>query len=283
MLMFVAEPVLAGPPSGYACAPGTTNKGVGCTCPAKFREKRDAENVALCATAPTPNVSAQLLGFADKANVDAAIALAKKYEFKDMKTLQAVVVAFVKWAKPRKEETALLASRGQCSAIGKITATGTKWTKLMTTMIGKRFQKDEEAQYAAADAIIERLDPVLAPLDADRTACIATASKDDGSVQIKAAYDANRAPIAKCFEGLTLPKVPMTAKIVVDADGAVAQVDLTVAWPGLDKELEDQDLEMARLTKLGERELCFGGAIQAWKLNPTRAASLPPSRSPNSP
>lgn len=40
------------PPSGYQCAPGETNKGVGCTCPTTHVEKRDAENTATCVSRP---------------------------------------------------------------------------------------------------------------------------------------------------------------------------------------------------------------------------------------
>ncbi len=44
----------ARPPSGYQCAPGRSNPGVGCTCPITHVDKRDGENTAICAVRPPP-------------------------------------------------------------------------------------------------------------------------------------------------------------------------------------------------------------------------------------
>jgi hypothetical protein len=44
----------AAPPTGYQCSPGKVQINVGCTCPAKFTPKRDAEGSAICAFTPRP-------------------------------------------------------------------------------------------------------------------------------------------------------------------------------------------------------------------------------------
>jgi outer membrane protein OmpA-like peptidoglycan-associated protein len=45
----LARVATANPPSGYACAPGTAKKGIGCACPAGYAEIRDDDNLAMCA------------------------------------------------------------------------------------------------------------------------------------------------------------------------------------------------------------------------------------------
>jgi outer membrane protein OmpA-like peptidoglycan-associated protein len=54
-ICLVTSAANAGPPSGYQCKPGTTKVGVGCTCPAGYAEKRDGEDIAVCALVPKPN------------------------------------------------------------------------------------------------------------------------------------------------------------------------------------------------------------------------------------
>ena len=49
VLAVLARTAAAAPPSGYACAPGTAKKGVGCACPDGYAEVRDDDNLAMCA------------------------------------------------------------------------------------------------------------------------------------------------------------------------------------------------------------------------------------------
>ncbi len=55
VICVVTSTATAGPPSGYQCKPGTTKVGVGCACPAGYVDKRDGEDIAVCALAPKPN------------------------------------------------------------------------------------------------------------------------------------------------------------------------------------------------------------------------------------
>jgi outer membrane protein OmpA-like peptidoglycan-associated protein len=55
VICVVTGTATAGPPSGYQCKPGTTKVGVGCACPAGYVDKRDGEDIAVCAIAPRPN------------------------------------------------------------------------------------------------------------------------------------------------------------------------------------------------------------------------------------
>jgi len=268
VLIAMSLEAAAAPPTGYACAPGATNKGVGCTCPAKHREKRDAENIAVCAAAPTATALQQLLALLNKSDLVAATELARKYDF-DEKGQQEAAKIFVKWLAPLREPVALQASRGQCSAVNKTLAVVGQWRALFLTMIGTHADKRyKEYKDDVMDAFIDKLDELLEPMTSNLASCIATASKDDGTAQIKAAYDANKEPIKKCFDGLPETKGPLTTKIVVDADGAIADIKFFAIWTDLDVKLINQRLEMVRLDEIGQRETCFRKAIETWKFKP---------------
>lgn len=266
-LMVMSSTVSADPPTGYACTPGTPNKGVGCTCPAKHRQKRDAENIAVCAAAPTATAAQQLMALLAKDNLAAANELARKFDF-DEKAQQAAVMAFAKTLQPLADRVVLQSSRGQCSAVQKSLGTVEPWRSLFITMFGRRFSGDKALKSEIEDALNDAIDTKLEPLWGTLKTCVATASKDDGTPQIKAVYEAGKEPLKKCFEGLPDPKGPLTAKVVVDADGVVADVTLNVIWPDLDLKLVNMRLEMVRLDEMGQREKCFRTAITGWKFKP---------------
>lgn len=266
-LMVMSSSVSADPPSGYACTPGTPNKGVGCVCPAKHRQKRDAENIAVCAAAPTATAAQQLMALLAKDNLAAATELARKFDFDD-KAQQGAMMVFVKWLPPMAERVVLQASRGQCSTVKKSLDTIEPWRSLFITMLGRRFAAEKDLQNEVMGVFNDTLDTKLEPLWNTLKTCVATASKDDGTPHIKAAYDAGKEPLKKCFEGLPAPKSAPTAKVVVDADGAVAEITLNVIWPDLDLKLVNLRLEMVRLDEIAERERCFRTAITGWKFKP---------------
>jgi hypothetical protein len=279
VLLLLSTSADASPPSGYACSPGSTNKGAGCTCPAKHREKRDAENIALCAAAPTANAAQQLKALLAKPNLVAAIELAKKFDF-DEKTLKDTAMAFVKWVAPVRDQIALLASRGQCSAVSKQLDGVNQWRTLFVTMTGRSWSRNEYKD-DMMNAFTDKLDEVLAPLTNNLKACIDTASKDDGTAQIKAAYEAAKEPVRKCFEGLPDPKTPAKLRVVVDADGVVAETRLEAVWPDLDLKLTNLRLELVRLDEIGLREQCFQKAAGGWKFKANArgfAANIPISK-----
>jgi hypothetical protein len=279
VVLVLTRVAFAEPPSAYQCTPGTANKGVGCTCPTSHREKRDAENTALCAAKPTATAAQQLLALVNKYNLTAAIELAKKNDF-DKATYTAVTAVFGKWLVPIGEQVKLLASRGQCSAANKLLDGAKPWRTLIITMFGRHVGntdfKDETIAF-----LEDMLDQALEPLTKQRQACLDTASKDDGTAQIKAAYDAGKAVVAKCFDNVPAPKGPATLRVVVDADGAVADTKLTATWPDLDVKLVNMRLEMTRLDEIWVREQCFVKAAAGWTFKPNArgfAASIPVSK-----
>lgn len=57
VLLLLSSSAIAGPPSGYQCAPGSPNIGTGCTCPASHRTERDGEDIAICSVKPIPIIA----------------------------------------------------------------------------------------------------------------------------------------------------------------------------------------------------------------------------------
>jgi hypothetical protein len=276
VIVVLASPAEANPPAAYACQPGTPNRGVGCTCPNGHRAKRDAEDTALCAAAPTRSAASLLLAAVNKGDLVAATELARKYDFsKDETTHKAVLVAFANWFKPAVEQIALRSARGQCTATIKTLARAEEWGRLDLTFIGKSsgVTKDEvEAAYL--DAFAQALEPYRAQL----ATCIATASKDDGTAPITAQRDATRAALLACFDGLPEPKTPALLKIVVDADGHVVQSAIAVTWPDLDVKLANARLDLLRNQIAQERGKCFADVIAKWTFVPNPrgfAATIP--------
>jgi tetratricopeptide (TPR) repeat protein len=54
VLAALISPAAADAPSGYQCAPGKSNVGVGCACPDGYTAARDGENTAICRAKPRP-------------------------------------------------------------------------------------------------------------------------------------------------------------------------------------------------------------------------------------
>lgn len=280
VVLVLARVASAEPPSAYQCAPGTANKGVGCTCPASHREKRDAENTAVCSAKPTATAAQQLLALVNKYNFTAAIDLARKNDFDKATYTEVTKVFAAKWIGPVRDQVTLLASRGQCSAVNKQLDSAKPWRTLLVTMFGRHIGTSDFKDDGIA-LLEDMIDQALEPLTKQRQACLDTASKDDGSAQIKAAYEAGRAIVAKCFDDVPAPKGPATLRVVVDADGAVAETKLTATWPDLDVKLVNMRLEMTRLDEIWQREQCFVKAAAGWRFKPNArgfAATIPVSK-----
>jgi tetratricopeptide (TPR) repeat protein len=54
VLAALISPAAADAPTGYQCAPGKSNVGVGCACPDGYAAARDGENTAICRAKPRP-------------------------------------------------------------------------------------------------------------------------------------------------------------------------------------------------------------------------------------
>src|SRR5689334_18249491 len=188
IVVLLAGTARAEPPTGYQCAPGTAIKGVGCTCPKTHKEKRDSEGTALCAAAFTQSALQQLVALLKKSDLPGAIELAKKYNFGDPKAQQAMALELVAWLKPAIEKSALSASRGQCQDVNKASAVADQWMTLAINMVGKRFKRSEYGDDMMT-AFTDKLSEFFEPVWKARDACIATASKDDGTTEITAARD----------------------------------------------------------------------------------------------
>jgi hypothetical protein len=269
--MLAAQPVAARPPTGYACAPGTVNRGVGCTCPKAYRDRQDGEGTAICVTAPSPNVSAQFVAAVAKGDLATAKTLVTKYDFvNEKKALEALAKSFTAWVKPAKDQATLAASRGQCKAVSDLLGRGHQYLNVFMA-IGNRLDKKANSDpngTTIGDTIGDQVAEHLDPISDEYSNCIKTASKDDGTSQLSAARDANQAALAKCFIGVPDPKTPLSAKVVIDAEGSVAEVQITVTWPDLDLQLVNWKLEMTRLQEIAMREKCFYDAIGSWKFKP---------------
>ncbi len=60
-IILLVRPVAAEAPSGYQCAPGKPNIGVGCHCPDGHVAKRNVENTATCVAIPKPDAKTKIV------------------------------------------------------------------------------------------------------------------------------------------------------------------------------------------------------------------------------
>lgn len=214
-----------GVPSAYQCGPGTPVVGIGCSCPATHAQRRDAENAATCVAIPKVDAGAttKFMKALNDEDIEAAKELALKIDgAADKKAVDALTTAFDVWmhsAMVGKVEKQ--AELGFCGLIQSTLGYGwdyvETWGNLMKQS-QKRTPSLDLVELVRSDA-----DGKLSPIYAARDACIAAASKVDGSKQVESAL-ANRTPLETCLKAQkSVSERDFTFRLVIDANGTLVK------------------------------------------------------------
>lgn len=270
LIAVFAQSVFAAPPSGYQCAPGTPNKGVGCTCPADHTSRLDAEDIATCVAVPKPTAGArfikhleQSLPYISSVNEfeDAAILALQLDAGVDTKAIEVLTAAFNSWLKSGETSARVEAMLAHCSIIDGWIETGNRWRRIWENAMTRLDRRVPASR--AKETTLQRIDKQLEPFRRRRDECIAQASKQDGSNRVAGVYarcstpDAGcplfarvpkaairmagyaRQELDRCFAKITTPYTIMLA-VVIDGHGKMVKQEIT-AVPAVPAGRESDD------------------------------------------